>query len=150
MSRPGVAATGAARDVFRSVQECHRQTAIGVTVEVDHIVDVLTRVAMHEEPRPSGTALLALLGITREPPALSRVADGKVEPIAKPDAESPVRPAFAPIVATAARPLRLWLAVSPRAFKDPIEPIGVDRRLPGGPMQNVSCRVDPGDRGRRL
>jgi hypothetical protein len=100
MSRPGVAATGAARDVFRSVQECHRQTAIGVTVEVDHIVDVLTRVAMHEEPRPSGTALLALLGITREPPALSRVADGKVEPIAEPNAESPIRPAFGPIVAT--------------------------------------------------
>jgi len=132
------------------VQERRGQTAIGATVEVDHLIDILARVAMHEEPRPGGAALLALLGITREPPALSRVADGKVEPIAKPDAESPVRPAFAPIVATAARPLRLWLAVSARAFKDPIEPIGVDRRLPGGPMQNVSCRVDPADRGRRL
>ena len=138
MSRPGVAATGAARDVFRSVQECHRQTAIGVTVEVDHIVDVLTRVAMHEEPRPSGTALLALLGITREPPALSRVADGKVEPIAEPNAESPIRPAFGPIVPTV-RSLRLRLPVSARAFKDQIEPIGVGRHLPGGRMRSGIC-----------
>jgi hypothetical protein len=120
------------------VQERRGQTAIRATVEVDHVVDILTRVAMHEEPRPGGAPLLALLGIAREPPVLSRVADGKVEPVAEPNAEGPIRPAFGPIVARA-RPLRLRLAVSARAFKDQIEPIGADRHLPGGRMRNGSC-----------
>jgi hypothetical protein len=113
---PGVATTGAVRDVLCSVQERRGQTAIRATVEVDHVVDILTRVAMHEEPRPGGAPLLALLGIAREP----------------------IRPAFGPIVARA-RPLRLRLAVSARAFKDQIEPIGADRHLPGGRMRNGSC-----------
>ena len=130
--------TGAVRDVLSSVKERRRQTAIGATVEVDHIVDILTRVAMDKKPGPGGTALLALLGIAREPPAPGRVADGKVEPVAEPNAEGPIRPAFGPIVARA-RPLRLRLAVSARAFKDQIEPIGADRHLPGGRMRNGIC-----------
>jgi len=104
---------------------------------------------MDKKPGPGGTALLALLGIAREPPAPGRVADGKVEPVAEPNAEGPIHPALGPIIATAGR-LRLRRAVSARAFKDSIEPIVVDRRLPAGPMQNASCRFDLWDRGRRL
>ena len=132
------------------MQERRGQTAIGATVEVDHIIDILTRVAMHEQPGPSWAALLALLGIAREPPTQGRVADGKVEPIAEPDAESPIGPALGPVVATAERLLRFWLAVSPRVFKEPNEPICVDRHFPGGPMQDLSCRAAPGNRGRLL
>jgi len=146
---PGVATTGAVRDVLCSVQERRGQTAIRATVEVDHVVDILTRVAMHEEPRPGGAPLLALLGIAREPPVLSRVADGKVEPVAEPNAEGPIRPAFGPVVA-AARPIRLGLTAPGRAFKDPGEPVVVERLLAAGPVQTARCRVDPGDRERRL
>jgi hypothetical protein len=60
------------------VQERSGQAAIGAVVEVDHVIDTLNRVKVHEEPGPGWTALLAPLGIGREPPATSRVADGKV------------------------------------------------------------------------
>jgi hypothetical protein len=145
---PGVAATGAVCDVLSPVQERSGQAAIGAVVEVDHVIDTLNRVKVHEEPGPGWTALLAPLGIGREPPATSRVADGKVEPIAEPDAESSVRPTVGLILATAGRRLRLGLATSARAFKDPVEPIGVDGRLSGGRMQDRRC--PPGPCGRRL
>jgi len=146
---PGVAATGTVRDVLSSVQERRGQAAIGATIEVDHLIDILTGVAMYEEPGPGGTAPLALLSIPREPPAPGRVADGKVEPVAEPNAEGPIRPAFGPVVA-AARPIRLGLTAPGRAFKDPGEPVVVERLLAAGPVQTARCRVDPGDRERRL
>ncbi len=133
---PRVAATGAVRDVLSSMQERRWQTAIGATVEVDHIDDILTRVAMHEEPGSRGAALLASLGIDGEPLAPSPTADGKVEPVAEPNAESLIRLGLRPVVATSARPLRLRLSGSTRVLKNPIEPLGVDRHLPG-----VLCRT---------
>jgi hypothetical protein len=68
---PGVAATGAVRDVLSSVQERRGQTATGATIEVNHIIGILTGVAMHEEPGSGGAAPLALLGIDGEPRAQS-------------------------------------------------------------------------------
>jgi len=122
---PRKSAAGAIRDVSRPVQKGGGQAAIGATVEVDHVVHVLSRVAVHEKPGTGGTPLLALLGIAREPRTRSRVADGKIEPVAEPDTQRPIRPGGALGSIVVLGPWR-WLVVLARASKDQIEPIGVD------------------------
>jgi hypothetical protein len=64
---PRVAATGAIRDVSRSVKECGWKIAVAAALQVDHVVHVPTGVAVHEQPGTGGAPLLALLGIVREP-----------------------------------------------------------------------------------
>ena len=86
---PRIAATGAIRDVSRSVEECSGKIAVAAALQVDHVIYVLTGVAVHEQPGTRGAPLLALLGIAREPLTRRRVADGKIEPVAEPDAERP-------------------------------------------------------------
>src|SRR5688572_892978 len=63
---PEVAATGAIRDVLSLVQECGWKIVVAAAVQVDHVTDVLTGVAVQEEPGTRGAPLLALLGICRE------------------------------------------------------------------------------------
>ena len=97
---PRVAATGAIRDVLSSVQECSWKTAVAAALQIDHGIRVLTGVAVQKEPGTGGAPLLASLCIYREPLAQRRVADGKIEPVAEPNTERPIRPA-SPLVVPA-------------------------------------------------
>jgi hypothetical protein len=47
---PRVAAAGAIRDVLGAVQERRWKTSIGTALQIVHVVNVLTGVAMYEEP----------------------------------------------------------------------------------------------------
>jgi hypothetical protein len=107
---PWVTAAGAVRDESRSVQKRGGQVAIETTLEVETVLDVLARAAMNEEARPGGTPLLALLGIESEPLTRSRIADGKIEAVAEPDAERSIRSAgtLGPIIVLAGSPLQRW------------------------------------------
>jgi hypothetical protein len=84
---------------------------IGATVKVDHVLNVFTSVAMHEEPGTHGAPLLALFGFARESLPPSRVTDGKKESIAEPDTERPLGPpsALRQMVVLARGRLQLWI-----------------------------------------
>jgi hypothetical protein len=47
---PWVAAAGAICDVLSAVQERSWKTSIGTALQIVHVVDALTGVAMYEEP----------------------------------------------------------------------------------------------------
>jgi hypothetical protein len=77
---------------LRPVQERGGKTTIEAALKVDHVVHVLTGVAVHEESGTGRAPVLALLGIAREAVAGSGVTDGKIESVADTDTKRPIGP----------------------------------------------------------
>ena len=88
--RPWLRPAAALRHQRLAVPEGVGQRAVGDAGQIDHAVDVAATVGMIEQARLGTAAGAAGIGVPREPGAVGRAADRKVEAVAQPHAQGAV------------------------------------------------------------